>query len=325
MVAGVQAVQRRSWRIAAAYAAGVAVLIGPWLVKNVIDTGNPVYPLAYGLFGGHDWDAALQAKWSAAHGPRPVTLDALDDRPARRRRPVGLAVAAVPGPGAAGAAAARGRGAPALALWAYAAYLFAHLVAADPPGRPLLDPDAAGRWRSWRASGPTGRADRAWTVLLAAVLTVGVASNLVLRLDRSAGSTRWTDDLDTLRDEVPAFVNPPLARLDDGAARRGQGPDGRPGGVFPCGTRSSTTRCSTARRSRRSPGARTGHPPRRGGDPPRIPPTGDHPRLRRLVRDRSAIASPGNYGYSDFVTPALFERLVADGVLEPMAQLGPQP
>ena len=39
----------------------------PWLAKNVVDTGNPVYPLAYRVFGGRDWDA----------GPR----DAVDDGP----------------------------------------------------------------------------------------------------------------------------------------------------------------------------------------------------------------------------------------------------
>ena len=36
----------------ASLSAGVAVMVGPWLVKNVVDTGNPVYPLAYRVFGG---------------------------------------------------------------------------------------------------------------------------------------------------------------------------------------------------------------------------------------------------------------------------------
>lgn len=33
------------------------VLSAPWFLKNVILTGNPVYPFAYGLFEGGDWNA----------------------------------------------------------------------------------------------------------------------------------------------------------------------------------------------------------------------------------------------------------------------------
>ena len=36
----------------------VALLIGaPWYVRNVVDTGNPVYPFFYARFGGRNWDA----------------------------------------------------------------------------------------------------------------------------------------------------------------------------------------------------------------------------------------------------------------------------
>ena len=44
------AVDRRGFR------AGWAVVMTPWLAKNVIDTGNPVYPLGYRVFGGRHWD-----------------------------------------------------------------------------------------------------------------------------------------------------------------------------------------------------------------------------------------------------------------------------
>ncbi|MSR59374.1 MAG: hypothetical protein EXS05_17315 [Planctomycetaceae bacterium] len=52
-----------------AFAAGVLVTVGPWLVKNTVETGNPVYPLMYTVFGGRDWDAALNEKWRAGHRP----------------------------------------------------------------------------------------------------------------------------------------------------------------------------------------------------------------------------------------------------------------
>ncbi|MBV6459244.1 MAG: hypothetical protein HONBIEJF_02389 [Fimbriimonadaceae bacterium] len=32
------------------------VLASPWLVRNVLNTGNPVYPFFYGVLGGKDWD-----------------------------------------------------------------------------------------------------------------------------------------------------------------------------------------------------------------------------------------------------------------------------
>jgi 4-amino-4-deoxy-L-arabinose transferase-like glycosyltransferase len=32
-------------------------LVGPWYLRSVINTGNPVFPFAYGVFGGRNWDA----------------------------------------------------------------------------------------------------------------------------------------------------------------------------------------------------------------------------------------------------------------------------
>lgn len=50
---------------------GMAALlaVGPWLVRNYRDTGNPVYPLAWGLFGGREWSDAMDARWKPAHAP----------------------------------------------------------------------------------------------------------------------------------------------------------------------------------------------------------------------------------------------------------------
>lgn len=52
------------------YTAGVLLAFGPWMAKNLLETGNPVYPLLYGVFGGVDWDAAMHRKWQAAHPAR---------------------------------------------------------------------------------------------------------------------------------------------------------------------------------------------------------------------------------------------------------------
>ncbi|MFO1023213.1 MAG: hypothetical protein U0903_21365 [Planctomycetales bacterium] len=58
-------------RLVLLFALGVALGIGPWLFKNAYETDNPVYPLAYNLFGGVDWSPALNAKWKHAHSSPP--------------------------------------------------------------------------------------------------------------------------------------------------------------------------------------------------------------------------------------------------------------
>ncbi|MCX7393894.1 MAG: hypothetical protein NTW75_07175 [Planctomycetales bacterium] len=49
---------------------GVLVAVGPWLLKNMIETGNPVFPLAYSVFGGAGRDAELDSKWRAGHAAK---------------------------------------------------------------------------------------------------------------------------------------------------------------------------------------------------------------------------------------------------------------
>ena len=60
---------RRILRTGLIYSVGVMLAVGPWLIKNLIETGNPVYPLLYGVFGGTDWNPELDAKWKHAHSP----------------------------------------------------------------------------------------------------------------------------------------------------------------------------------------------------------------------------------------------------------------
>jgi hypothetical protein len=62
---------RSRWRSllrpAVAFGLGIGLMIAPWLLKNLIETGNPVYPLAYGVFGGSEWTAEMNARWKPAH------------------------------------------------------------------------------------------------------------------------------------------------------------------------------------------------------------------------------------------------------------------
>lgn len=50
------------------FSIGLVSSIGPWLLKNTIETGNPVYPLAVRVFGGVDRDEELDAKFRRGHG-----------------------------------------------------------------------------------------------------------------------------------------------------------------------------------------------------------------------------------------------------------------
>lgn len=61
------------WPIAAA---ACGLLFAPWLIRNAIWVGNPVFPLATDLLGRGHWSAASAAMWDAAHAPPAVA-----DRP----------------------------------------------------------------------------------------------------------------------------------------------------------------------------------------------------------------------------------------------------
>jgi len=53
------------------FSLGVVLAIGPWLLKNLAQTGNPVYPLGYTIFGGADWSPELNQKWRTGHSSKP--------------------------------------------------------------------------------------------------------------------------------------------------------------------------------------------------------------------------------------------------------------
>ncbi|MFH1743377.1 MAG: glycosyltransferase family 39 protein [bacterium] len=46
----------------------------PWLVRNLVMVGNPVFPLLYAWFGGEGWTPAANAFFNAAHSPKPMNL-----------------------------------------------------------------------------------------------------------------------------------------------------------------------------------------------------------------------------------------------------------
>lgn len=194
------------------YVLGCGIVIGPWLVKNVIDTGNPVYPLANSILHGHPWDRAREEKWTAAHGRKEISLkefgNSLVDVAGRSdwQSPLFLALAPL-------ALLRPGTRRLALVLWGYVAYLFAtwwlltHRL--DRFWLPLLPPAAvlAGLGADWTRS-------RAWSIVVGTILTIALVTNLTYISTALAGLNEWTGDLVSLRREIPRSWNAPLFRLD---------------------------------------------------------------------------------------------------------------
>ena len=57
------------------YAFAVVLAVSPWLVKNAVWNGNPVYPLAYSVFGASDWSVEMDTKWKRAHSASEHSLN----------------------------------------------------------------------------------------------------------------------------------------------------------------------------------------------------------------------------------------------------------
>jgi hypothetical protein len=314
LLALIEASRRRSATIVLAYVIGWGVVMTPWLARNVIDTGNPVYPLGYGVFGGRDWDAAREAQWVGAHGPRPITAAALGnsllDVAGRSDWQSSLFAALAP------LALLRREGRRlAWLLWGYVAYLFltwwllTHRL--DRFWLPLLPALAilAGLGADWTR-------DRAWSLLLGALLAGAIAFNFTFISSGVVGLNEWTSDLRALRTRVPRLINPALARLDATLPRDARVLLVGQAGVFhmnhPVVYNTVFNR-------------ETFETMARGKTAPEVARELRVKGITHVYVDWFEIEryrSPGNYGFTPFVTPAVFARLVADGVLEPPRALG---
>jgi hypothetical protein len=308
-------VRKREWRLPALFVLGVTIAVGPWLLKNAVEHGNPVYPLAHSVFGGEPWSPEREAKWHNAHGPRPITwgyfVMGVLDVAGRNDCQSALYTALVP--------LAFFRPTTrrfALALFGYALYIFAtwwlltHRL--DRFYLPILAPLAilAGLGSDWCRR-------TAWTVMLSALLTVGLFTAFVYDISALAALNRWTDDLEQLRVDVPRMASPVLAWLDDNLP-----PDSKvllvgQAGVFHLrlekiyNTVFDEEVLETIARGR-SP-EDVGRELRRRG-------------VTHVLVDWAEVErhrKPGGYGFTDFITPELFAGLVDAGVLKPV--LGPGP
>ncbi len=312
---GLAALASRSPKAVLGFTIGVAVVIGPWLAKNVVDTGNPVYPLQNGLFGGQPWSPQREAKWQAAHGAKPPSWsafrDGVIDVAGRSDWQSGLYLALAP-------LAFLRRGSRRREAWllAYVASIFGtwffltHRL--DRFWLPVLPPLAvlAGLGADWTRG-------RVWTAWLGIVLFLVTVTNFAYATTPLTAFNEWTGDLSALRRRVPDLLNAPLAKMD-----RELPADARPllvgqaavfhldhtvvfNTVFDDEILETLARDRTPEQVRRALLDRG---------------------ITHIYVDWPEIArhrKPGGYGFTDFVQPEVFARWVDAGVLEPMPAPGP--
>jgi hypothetical protein len=204
----------RCWsaRPVLAYVLGWSIVMAPWLARNVVDHGNPVYPLGYSVSRGSHWNQARETQWVRAHGPRPATLESfwssLVDVAGRSDWQSPLYVAFAP----LAVALHRSRRFV-LALSGYSAYLFltwwllTHRL--DRFWLPLLPCLAilAGLGADWSGAW-------SWRVLRGLVLTLALVCNFIDCTTALTGLNEWTASLPFLRRDLPRRLNPPLAAID---------------------------------------------------------------------------------------------------------------
>ncbi len=330
-----------------AFSLGVAIAIGPWLLKNLVQTGNPVYPLAWSIFGGRDWDDAVNARWKDAHSPDDYNL------------------AGIPG-WAFDVAAVNDWLSPLLyafaplallvlpfsrrviGLWVFAAYLFLTWWALthrlDRFWVPMLPVIAwlAGMGAAWflPRRGRTGEvateADpdspspyaAQWKVLLAIVLIAAGLFNLTMVTSGASGYNAYLVDLAYARRWVSEFTTPDIAAvnrsMDEGQFEQ------RPrvlsvGEAAVFDARFPIVYNTVFDESIFEQWAAVADDTDDSAERAMRPPA----EVQKILREKGIThvminwqeilryRRPGSYGYAEFIRPEHFRRLVETGVLAP--------
>jgi dolichyl-phosphate-mannose-protein mannosyltransferase len=293
---------------------GWSMVMAPWLARNVVDTGNPVYPLGYHVFGGRLWNEAREAQWQGAHGPKEATLNALGDSLADVagrsdwQSPLYLAFAPL-------AFIRPGSRRLVLALGGFAAYLFfawwllTHRI--DRFWLPLLPCLAilAGLGADWSERW-------SWRILRGTILAIALVGNFIDCTTALTGLNEWTGNLAFLRRDVPRRLNPPLAAID-----RVLPPDARillvgQAAVFHVGHEILYNTVFNP-------------------ETIELLAAGKNPQeFHRILKDRGIThvyvdwkeinrhRAPAGYGFTDFVTPERFAAWIQAGVLDRPVPIG---
>jgi hypothetical protein len=289
-----------------------AVGCGPWLAKNAVLTGNPVYPLLSRVFDGATRTPEKEAQWSRAHRPpnfQPADLVA---------RTVGFAIGSdwlspLVAPLAVLAFLSRGRRQLAWALAGYLVYalvtwwLFTHRI--DRFWVPMLPIAAllAGIGAVWSS-------ETWWRATLAFVTALGLLFNFSVIAGGQLADNRYLADLDALRVD-PDRVEPWHLYLNEHA--------GEITGVLLVGDAQPfdlnvPTIYNTVFDDNIFDDLVQGRPERELSlELTRRGISHIYVSWREIERYRSR----GNYGITPFIQPEVFKRLVKAGVLEELPPL----
>lgn len=316
LVASVDSVRRRSGSAVLAFSIGWAVIMTPWLAKNVIDTGNPVYPLGYKVFGASYWDQAMEKKFANGHATQPITAPlfwrSIVDVAGRSdwQSPLYLALAPL-------AFLRKGSRWAAVVLWGYVVYLFltwwllTHRL--DRFWLPILPVAAvlAGLGADW-----TRR--KLWMVLLGLIVAVAFITNLAYSSTALTAMTDWTADLTLLRTSVPKMLDPALFEADQSLP---------PGSKILIVGQAAVFHVNHPILYNTVFDEEIFETLARDKTPEQVLANLKHLGVTHIYVDWYHIdrfRSPGNYGFTDFMRPAEFDRLVKAGVFDKPQIMGTQ-
>ncbi len=296
---------------------GAAVGCGAWFGKNWAFTGNPTYPLLYGVFGDttDTWTPEKNEQWNRVHRPHDFSVQVFAKDMAR----VGLTsewLSPLIMPLAALAFLVSTRRRLVLALAAYFVYvilmwwLLTHRIdrfwIAALPLVSLL----AGVGACWRR-------DVIWRRVVVGLLVFGALAGFLTVTSVAGGDVRYFVRLDRLRDD-PMRLDP-WHRYLNTHARDGSVLVVGDAEVFDLEVPIVYSTCFDDSMFERLAKGRTAEQVRSGLAREGISHVYVH--WGEIARYRS----PGNYGFTDFVQPAVFDRLVAEGVLEPLPRIDDHP
>lgn len=293
-----------------AFLLAVAVGSGAWFGKNWAFTGNPTYPLLYGVFGDRTgtWTPEKDRQWNGVHRPTDFSPRTL----AKDTLRVALAsewLSPLVFPLAALAFLAPARRRAALVLVAYFGFVIAlwwlltHRI--DRfwiPTLPLLA-FLAGVGACWSR-------ERIWRRTVVALLILGCGFNLLVVTTVGGGYTRYFVGLARLRSHQDEERVDPYHLYFNAHASDGRVLSVGDAQVFDLEMPVFYNTCFDDSLFEEIVAGRKADEIRRELTARRISHVYVH--WGEIARYRSS----GNYGYTDFVQPAVFERLVERGVLE---------
>ncbi|QDT40652.1 hypothetical protein Pan241w_07100 [Gimesia alba] len=309
-------------KLAVIFSIGTLLAIGPWLLKNLVETGNPVYPLLYSVFGGVDLNEQLNIKWKGGHGMKPLGLTELANNvidvtmKSDWLSPLLFSLAPL-------AFLNRQHRKLVNWLWIYIGFLFfswwvlTHRI--DRFWVPMIPVVSvlAGIGATWSSK-------RLWKIGLTIALLFACLFNLCVATSGLGGNNAYLDDLNYARKFTTSITGPEILQLNQMQLGPNQvvlsvGDAELFNAEFPVIYNTvfdhDIFQQWTSKPEPDTPDMQLTMRPAQ-----EIKQKFEEQHIAYVYVNWAEILRyrlPGSYGYTDYVTPARFEQLVKEGVLEP--------